>query len=432
MKVRPWSKSFYSMMKKCAWRAYAYKVFRLKEPPREAPEQGKETHKYWQDILAGKMGVNDMGATKYPFTKSFVRKALEIEEIGTGGIQFFEPHFIITDQGLSSVTYEMGMFHGYLDRVVFFDAKENPETGWFDMSEALIYVEDLKTNASINDDITERHGYIALVKAAFPECKKFTFARLFCRKGVRQKWDYTFSDDNKSIEIFNHQKQVSENMRITSRSKVVGLPGANPLFNYLFKMDLEIQNAAPTPNPGKNCENWYGDVCFCLGKECPLAANTPAIAAEMDIKLENIDTKALLQKLISENPSEFKQWEVNTGLSGVMQLEGFVKKIRDNLKAWSKANGSIFVGDSEYAWAETETPVINAEKALTTMVLGGMDVKDIARSISINKTALSRAPKAYAELIDNILQESFVTKKAIRFGPIENSNKIMEGTINVG
>ncbi|MGC8605898.1 MAG: hypothetical protein ACP5VS_19705, partial [Desulfomonilaceae bacterium] len=180
-----------------------------------------------------------------------------MEEIGTGGLQFFEPHFNITDQGLATTTYDEGMFHGYLDRVVFFDAKENPKTGWFDMSGACIYVEDLKTNASINDDITERHGYIALVKAAFPECKKFTFARLFCKKGVRQKWDYLFSDDNKSLEIFNHLKQTTETMRITARSKVVALPGANPLFNYLYKIDEEIRNAVVAPNPGKHCENWY-------------------------------------------------------------------------------------------------------------------------------------------------------------------------------
>jgi hypothetical protein len=410
-------------MKKCAWKAYNIKKKKLKEPPSEPAEQGKESHGFWQQILAGRMSFSDIRA-KYPFTRSFVSKALEMEEIGTGGLQFFEPHFNITDQGLATTTYEEGMFHGYLDRVVFFDAKEKPKNGWFDMSGACIYVEDLKTNASINDDITERHGYIALVKAAFPECKKFTFARLFCKKGVRQKWDYTFSDDNKSLEIFNHPKQKTETMRITAKSKVIGLPGANPLFKYLYKLDDEIKNAVVAPNPGKHCENWYGSPCFCLGRECPLAENTPAIAAELDQRLETApDTKALLVKLlIMKNPSLLQKWEVDTGLAGAIQLDGFVKKIKKNIKAWSKLYGPVRVGDTDYGWGEHSTSEIDAEKALTSMVLGDMDIKDIAKAINISESSLLKAPKGYAALIDKILQDAPATKTTVRFGPLTEDN----------
>jgi hypothetical protein len=294
------------------------------------------------------------------------------------------------------------------------------------MSNGNVYVEDLKTGVSTQDDPTERHGYIALVKCKYPECRKFTFARLFCKKGVRHKWDYTFSDDNKSVEIFNHQKQTTETLRITARSKVAGLPGANPLFNYLYKMDEEIGNAVVAPNPGKHCENWYGSPCFCLGKECPLAKDTPMIAAEMDEQLEAPDIKTLLLKLLNMNhPSILQKWEVEAGFVGVIQLEGFVKNIKNNIKVWSKRYGPVRLGETNYGWDECITSVIDSEKALTAMVLGDMDIKDIARAVNISESSLSKAPKGYAGIIDKILQESLATKKTVRFGPLpENTMEV--------
>jgi hypothetical protein len=428
MDVRPWSKSFHVNMKKCAWKAYNIKKKKIKEPPSEPAEQGKESHEFWQKILDGQMIFSEIGgAAKYPLTRSLVRKALDMEEIGTGGIQFFEPHYILDAKGLITSDYDSGLFHGYLDRVVLFDGIIRPESPTPDMSNGTVYVEDLKTGVSTQDDPTERHGYIALVKCKYPECRKFRFARLFCKKGVRHKWDYTFSDDSKSVEIFNHQKQTTETFRITARSKVAGLPGANPLFNYLYKMDEEILNAVVVPNPGKHCENWYGSPCFCLGRECPLAKDTPMIAAEMDKQLEAApDIKTLLLKLLNMNhPSILQKWEVETGFSGVIQLEGFVKKIKNNIKVWSKRYGPIRLGDTNYGWDECVTSVIDSEKALTAMVLGDMDIKDIARTINISESSLSKAPKGYAGIIDRILQESLATKKTVRFGPLpENTAEV--------
>lgn len=409
-------------MKKCAWKAYAHKALRLKEPSSDVAEQGKESHEFWQQILAGlKSFTETADLAKYPLTKTFVRKALDMEEIGTGGVQFFEPHFAIDEQGLIAIGKDEGMFHGYLDRVVFFGAGENKETQWFDMREASIYVEDLKTGVSTQDDPTERHGYICLVKAAFPDCNRFTFARLFCKKGVRHKWDYIFSNGNKNLEIINHQNpHKNELMRITARSKVAGRPGANPLFNWLFKLDLEIQKTVESPNPGKHCEKWYGSPCFFLGKECPLAANMPIVAADLDERLKEPHTQTLLIKLLNmKDPSTLQQWEVNKGFGGVMQLDGFVKKIKDSIKAWSKVYGPIRVGDSDYGWAESFAPVIDNEKALTAMVMGDMDVKDIARAISITQSSLSKAPRGYADIIDKILHEAPAMKKSNRFGPLE-------------
>jgi hypothetical protein len=228
------------------------------------------------------------------------------------------------------------------------------------------------------------------------------------------------------VEIFNHQKQTTETLRITARSKVAGLPGANPLFNYLYKMDEEIGNAVVAPNPGKHCENWYGSPCFCLGKECPLAKDTPMIAAEMDEQLEAPDIKSLLLKLLNMNhPSILQKWEVEAGFVGVIQLEGFVKNIKNNIKVWSKRYGPVRLGETNYGWDECITSVIDSEKALTAMVLGDMDIKDIARAVNISESSLSKAPKGYAGIIDKILQESLATKKTVRFGPLpENTMEV--------
>lgn len=426
MKVNCWSKSFYSIMRMCPWKAYANKVLKLKEPGGEMAEQGKESHKIWQDILDNRYRLADV-ATKYPLTRSFVSKALEMEEIGTGGLQFFEPHFRIGYEGLIVFHHENGLFHGYLDRVVLLGAKN---TGGFfpDMSDGLIYVEDLKTSANTPDDTTERHSYIALVKAAFPECQKFTFARLFCRKGVRHKWDYTFSNDNKNLKIFSHQEQTTDTMRITARSKVAGLPGANPLLNYLYKLDEEIKNTVEAPNPGGHCAKWYGNPCAWLGTKCPLAKDAPMIAEDLDKQLEPPDTKTLLLKLLNQkHPEDLQKWEVSRGFSGVLQLEGFVRKIKNNIKAWSKSNGPVQLGETNYGWAETQTPEIDAEKALTTMVLADMDIKDIAKAVSVNATSLSKAPKEYASIIDQILHDTPKTKTSLRFGPLTETRQTIEG-----
>jgi hypothetical protein len=69
--------------------------------------------------------------------------------------------------------------------------------------------------------------------------------------------------------------------------------------------------------------------------------------------------------------------------------------------------------------------VIDSEKALTAMVLGDMDIKDIARAVNISESSLSTAPKGYAGIIDKILQESQATKKTVRFGPLpENTMEV--------
>ncbi|MGC8604838.1 MAG: hypothetical protein ACP5VS_14305, partial [Desulfomonilaceae bacterium] len=80
------------------------------------------------------------------------------------------------------------------------------------------------------------------------------------------------------------------------------------------------------------------------------------------------------------------------------------------------------VGDTDYGWAEHTTSEIDTEKALTTMVLGDMDIKDIAKAVNISESSLSKAPKGYAALIDKILNEAPATKTSVRFGPLTEKN----------
>ena len=364
-KLIPFSKSRYNTWIKCHWRAYAEKVLGLKSKSSKQASNGNEVHDWRVQIQSGSTDMDTaLAQASSPVVSELTAKSIanslytDIED--EKHEQFYHNEYV----------------HGYVDRVGRLNGK--------------LFVEDLKTGRFESDDPIERDIYSVLVWDAesTPDDEELLFVRFFCRSGNHDEFHYSRHDIEEARQV-------------------------------LIQIADDIRNSEPEPMPGPHCMNWYGRPCEYQGKECPLAADVPAlVGSAVPTGLPQIG-KAFMSVY---QGSPLTPEIASMALQGVQQLEAAAKQVKETLKNYSESNGPIDIGGAKYGMSAVPEYDVDKAFALEAMVEAGLSLDEIAELVSITKTGVEKiSQRKYGSLRDTILSLGVTTSvsEKKRFGKIK-------------
>lgn len=193
------------------------------------------------------------------------------------------------------------------------------------------------------------------------------------------------------------------------------------LVEFIKDENALVAAMVPIPTPGPHCESWYGQPCQFLGNGCPRGAFLPALL-DGQVQCEGQLTASEILKRMADEPDfivtkEMAEW----AFAGLVQLEGFLKRLRARIEKESRRIGPIALGDTKYGWFITTENEVDKAFALKEM-LQELTVEEIAKVISIGKSNIDRkiSKKAHGELRETLLGLAVSIKKTRpTFGPIK-------------
>lgn len=383
----PFTKSFASDVKVCPWKAYQHKVCRVWSVSGRAAIIGSTVHKIVASIRKGEFTLeNFLGDDQFRESGEFseaeyddivymVKNAIYSDpwfQIVTSAPESIEieNYTAIDANGKATHDKEKALVHGFLDR-------------YFLLDHETAVVDDLKTARSEEDNETERFCYVLLAFSRYSNIKRVLFALHFIRTGHYRKWQYDFDITGKGKK---QKWEVTEISPEGESRKLTGV-GENPLLLSIKAQIAEIETMSAVPIPGPHCESWYGEPCQFLGNGCPLEQQTEGVVDDI-VPLSDGSAVARLRNMLIEG-APITQTDASWALSGIMQLEGFTKRLRKTIEGWSKNHGPIPLGESKYGWVTTKQNDVDKVAALGFM-LDAMTIEEIAAVISISKTNLDK------------------------------------------
>jgi hypothetical protein len=413
----PFTKSFWGDVRQCPWKAYQHKVCRIKSKTTKGAWTGLAVHRITASIRKGESSLDQFLSDPDFFIdleldpedrqeiidmvqRAFTSDPIVLTESEQQRVKV-ECYFAVDDRG-HSCGKGSGIVHGYLDRLLLRD-------------DGSVVVDDLKTDRWPSDNPAERICYVLGAKATYPEAIKFLFGRHYLRTGNYIEWNYEFKDGKKSHKLVEIDP--------SGRKTVHGPFPSNPLLIYVKDFIDKIEKMEAVPTPGPHCESWYGEPCQFLGNECPAAAELPAVVDDnLPADPDGLSPSGLLKAIADSENLPITKDQAGWAYSGAIQLEGFVKRLKKKIEAWSKANGTLTVGETEYGWFTTPETEVDKACALSEM-LRTMTVEEIANVVSISKTSINTkiGKRKYPQLREFLLSMavSEVDSKP-KFGAIKN------------
>jgi hypothetical protein len=369
--VFPMSKSSYGLSQLCLWFLYARKILKLDTGDRRSASVGKAVHKWRAKILSG---ATDLGSALDQISDP------EVTDLLCGAIAK-SVYTDILDQKLEQ-HYQNELVHGYIDRLGR-------------INNSRLFVEDLNTGRWELDDENERDTYSVLAweNLATPEDKDLLFVNFSCRTGNHLEFLYTAEG------IEEAKGRIAERVEW-------------------------LRAADPVPNPGAHCLRWFGPKpCPFHGKDCPLAKDVPALI-DAAVPIEMAAIGQAFMAIYRGFRGEIGPNVASLALQGVHQIEAAAKIVEEALKQWADEKGPIEMGEDRFGWYPVSDYEVNKPFALSALLLSEMTTAEIAKVVSISKTAIDKliSKRKYPDLRQSILDlavsKSDGTKR--RFGRIKD------------
>jgi hypothetical protein len=348
--VFPLSKSWVSTWQKCPFRAWVERTKGIQQRSSPAAEFGVKCHALWADFLLG----NEAKFSDYsPEIREFVSQARKLHPKlpEKPDRQWVEVWVGVEDGFARTNTKADAVLHGFMD--------------WVFQVGRCVVNEDLKTGRWETENEFERHAYAVLSWALVPDASEWVFRYFWARSGNMPSWTYESGDIKEAVD---HVGGIVE----------------------------QVRDSDPDPNPGPQCDNWYGQPCLFRDFGCP------AKAVQIVSPEEIVSARDMLEGFMSD-PERANETVVSRAVGGLMALDGFKRRLNAACKKWANAHQSVTLQDGQtwgvrldHKW-ETDT-----EKALRIMLREGMTLGEIARFVSLNQTNIQKMARDHGSVLDKI------------------------------
>ena len=387
---RPISKSGVSVFGKCAFHYYANKNLGINDPSSPAAEDGKMTHEWRAKVFGGLLTAEEAITQAENENVRYLTQLTVVHDPYSNAItRELEQETRVDENGECVEDINSAIARGFLDDMALYEIR--------------LIVEDLKTGKWEYDDAFERDLYAGIMgKAKYPEKNEIHFVRHFCRSGNRPTWVYRWSRrlGVSKVEIISPDG---------SKEEILGRQ-FNPMVATLLKIVDKIKNSDPTPNPGKQCHNWFGGPCQFRDSICPAfhpeaelftstSVNLPSVPAldirdaVMAVKLADDDSVIALDNLT-----------VSTAYGACLTVAAGIKQLEKKIKAWAEANGPFVVGDAKYGWHPEAIKKFDEPVAFKMILESGMEIPDMLKAINLSRSSCEKIPKRkWGELREAIL-----------------------------
>jgi len=373
MRLLPLSKSRFSTFVRCAF--YASMVYeRGVRPPRNKKGAvGVLLHKLRQDVQTGQTTMDDaLSVIKEEEDRHALVQSIALDSFTPQASDIkWEWDLRINAKGLP--VRSRGILRGILDRVIWMQASAGKPH---------VLVEDVKFGKWWYDDEFERRSYVLLLLPHIDPAQDVSFLRTWPKLGQIDEWTY---------------RRTSSFYRVIEGDGETEAPV--DLWDYLQTCVMAAANAEPVPQPGAHCENWFGAPCYFLSNFCPISKELPInISPEVSVMKQDIHHLINSVDVVSL-PKDL----VASAYAGALQLQGMLAMITDRVKEWTKANGDLQIGGTQYGWSDRIQHSVDKEFVLREMLDRGLPVDVIAKTVNVSHSSLNKLPRAYAELKGHLL-----------------------------
>ena len=376
---RPVSKSAVSLFEKCAFYYYCLYVLGHRDEPGQAAINGIMTHA-WRAKVFGKEITADeaLNQAENEDVRRLTELTLAVDPHAYALRRELEQETRINENGELVDDIMIALARGFLDDLALYPS--------------FLVVEDLKTGKWEKDDPFERHLYAGLLaKAKYPDCDEIHFVRHYCRSGNRPEWIYRWSKrvgvnklqiigpNNKKEEYFSGQD--------------------NPLVPMLVQTIDKIKEAEPKPNPGKQCQSWFGKPCQFRDTICPHFHPDTGLIIMTSGQLEPQDDDRYRRSIEAVRSAEgdallqLDNDTISRAYEACLTVSSGVRQLEKKIKSWATANGSFVVGDANYGWHSEKAKILNEPLALQMILESNMEIPDILKCINISISSVGKIPK---------------------------------------
>jgi hypothetical protein len=389
---RPVSKSGVSLFNKCAFYYYCLYILGFKDEPGDAAKNGILTHAWRAKVFGGEVTADFALANAENEEVQFLTKlAIAHDPYTKAKTRELEQETRINSKGECVEDINLAVARGFLDDQARFDYH--------------MVVDDLKTGKWEYDDPFERNLYAGLLaKAKNLDCFEIHFVRSFCRSGNRPTWIYKWSTrlGVGKVEITHPNGKIEELLSCN----------LNPLVDTLNSTIEQIRNSEPTPNPGRQCQNWFGQgpcqfrdtICPHFHPDAELVISLPAQKPANQSLIEAKDAITAVKLADGDDLIALDNITVSRAYEACLTVAAGIKQLEKKIKQWAETNGPIVIGDATYGWHPEIVRKINEQLAMKMILESNMEIEDILKCVNVSKSSIEKISKRkWGELRQAIL-----------------------------